>query len=311
MKQILRKVGDSIRNNRIFQSGRPIIQKMQKLELGLMVRFGLAIFLSAGILSMGKAMGIGQSSIIRIFFGIIFIGIFPGDAFLLVMFPRRKSLDPLERFIFTIIISVIIIALVGFLLNYTLWGITLESLLFATDIIIVICYAIFFFQRREIRKMEIKTEHETLGTRSIESKPKPSRKAVLSIAASLIGLIALILLIGLSGPSEKYTEFLILDDKNQLGIERNNFTLGETLPINLVVINHEGRTEIYYLFLIDNNNSITRIASVPLDDQKQWIQLFQIDLLETGENQVFKFVLYREGDVEPYRSLQIVISVYK
>jgi uncharacterized membrane protein len=311
MKQILKKAWSSGKKIRFHKFNLPKRENIERDRLDLLFRFLFSMLLAGALLSMDRVLGVGQATILRIVLGIIFLGLLPGDAFLLVLFPGKKTLTYLERFVFMIIMSAVIIALTGYLLNYSLWGITFDTMLLATEIIITLCYAISFLQKRAVRRGKPEVNREETKPIETAQKEKPSKKIIVSLLASGAGLIALIFLISLSGPEEKYTEYFILDAQYQLGIERNNYTLGETLPLNLVVINHEGRTEIFHLFLIDNHNTIIRITSIQLENQQQWNQPFNLDLLEIGEDQIYQFVLYREGDIDPYRSLQIVISVYE
>jgi uncharacterized membrane protein len=309
MKSRTSHTDPSSKNDRALWSGRFSLSSLRGPGSDLFLRILLSTTATIAIIVLYRAMGMGQSSILRILFGILFIGFLPGDAFLIAMFPQREILSALERFVLTILISLIIIALIGFFLDYTVLGITLESLLFATDTIIIACYAISFIRRRAIMSEGKKTDTETLKPAEAVHSPVLTRKTIISLLASIIGSLALILLIGLTGPTEKYTEFFLLDSQYQLGIGRNRYALGESLPLNFVVINHEGKTELYHLLLIDNHNAIMHIASVQLGDRQQWNQPFQLDLTELGDNKIFRFVLYREGDNEPYRSLQIVITV--
>jgi len=311
MNNIVITILHYVTNRNVIKRIQQIIKSNDRYILEYFVKLLLSIILVIILLFMSWNMGIGQTNISRIILGLIFLGLFPGDALLSILFPRRNSIILLERFVFMIIISISVITLIGFILNYTTWGIRVESLLWVTEIIIVIFYSISFFQRRNIykneeeliTKVEISNENNiTVNNRHIN---------MFSLIISIIGIIALILLLGLSGPQEKYTEFFILDSNNHLGIENNNYLLNETLPLNFVVINHEGKTENYHLLLIASNGSISRIASFQVMDQKQWNQIYILNLYKLGEKQIYKFILYREGDLEPYRSLQIVISVYK
>jgi len=64
---------------------------------------------------------------IRYVFGLVFILWFPGYTFVKALFPR-KGLDSVERISLSIGMSLAIVIIVGFLLNYTPWGITVTSI---------------------------------------------------------------------------------------------------------------------------------------------------------------------------------------
>ena len=47
----------------------------------------------------------------------------PGYAMLQLLFPKRSEVDSLERFVFSVGLSLALVPLIGFGLNYTPWGI--------------------------------------------------------------------------------------------------------------------------------------------------------------------------------------------
>ena len=66
--------------------------------------------------------------------GSIFVLWLPGYSFMRALFPRRpslktpeKSLDPVERVALSIGVSLALVPIIGFVLNYTPWGIRLTS----------------------------------------------------------------------------------------------------------------------------------------------------------------------------------------
>lgn len=67
--------------------------------------------------------------IFRYILGSIFIFFLPGYAIIESIFPNLDELDSIERFALSIAISVGVVALEGFILNYTPWGIRLEPVL--------------------------------------------------------------------------------------------------------------------------------------------------------------------------------------
>jgi uncharacterized membrane protein len=277
--------------------------------INLLGRFLFSLIFMIATLLLSWEMGIGQSTPLRIFFGLMYLGVFPGDALLCLLFPGKSSINFLEQFVFIILLSIGIITLIGFLLNYSPWGIRLESLLFSTEILTSLFYLIAYLRARRVY---IKPEATlSIDNANLTTTMKKGNKKIqiTTLITSMLSFLVLILLLVAAGPKEKYTEFFFLNRNNNLGIERNNYSLGEKIPLNFVVINHEGSIQNYHLLLIENDGAISIIANIKLDDQKQWNQIYVLNLIKLGENQIYKFVLYREGDSEPYRSLQIVLSV--
>jgi hypothetical protein len=65
----------------------------------------------------------------RYVLGGIFILFLPGFMLISVLYPRGKELDELERLALSIGLSLAIVPLVGLVLNYTPWGITLTPIM--------------------------------------------------------------------------------------------------------------------------------------------------------------------------------------
>jgi hypothetical protein len=66
---------------------------------------------------------------VRYVLGGIFILFLPGYLLISVLYPRGRELDELERLALSIGLSLAIVPLVGLVLNYTPWGITLTPIM--------------------------------------------------------------------------------------------------------------------------------------------------------------------------------------
>ena len=67
----------------------------------------------------------------RIVLGLPFILFFPGYALIATLFPEKKSLDLIERIALSFGLSIAIVPLIGFGLNYTPFGIRLDPILWS------------------------------------------------------------------------------------------------------------------------------------------------------------------------------------
>ena len=65
----------------------------------------------------------------RIVIGLPFILFFPGYSLISALFPKRKSLDSIERVALSFGLSIAVVPLIGLILNYTPWGIRLYPIL--------------------------------------------------------------------------------------------------------------------------------------------------------------------------------------
>jgi len=76
--------------------------------------------------------------VIRWIFGAIFVVFIPGFVATGALFPKIGDLNSLERFALSIGLSLALVMLVGLVLNYTLWGITVSSTVFSLALVTVL-----------------------------------------------------------------------------------------------------------------------------------------------------------------------------
>jgi hypothetical protein len=75
---------------------------------------------------------------LRIAVAAIFILYVPGYTLIEALYPRTNELSKLERFGFSVGLSIAVIPLVGFALNYTPWGIRLDPALIALSLLTLV-----------------------------------------------------------------------------------------------------------------------------------------------------------------------------
>lgn len=75
---------------------------------------------------------------LRYVLGTIVVMFLPGYTTIEALYPRERELTPLERLALSIGLSLAIVPLLGLLLNYTPWGIKLESILLSLTLYLVL-----------------------------------------------------------------------------------------------------------------------------------------------------------------------------
>lgn len=83
----------------------------------------------------------------RIALGLLFVFLLPGYALIAALFPRKEDLDWTERVALSLGFSVVVTSLIGLLLNYTSWGIKLNSVLISLSFFIISMSAVAAFRR--------------------------------------------------------------------------------------------------------------------------------------------------------------------
>ena len=86
---------------------------------------------------------------LRVIIGIPFALFFPGYALMTALFPK-KGMGGVERVALSLGLSIAVVPLIGLILNYTLWGIRLESILYSTASFIFIMSIVAWVRRRRL-----------------------------------------------------------------------------------------------------------------------------------------------------------------
>jgi len=86
----------------------------------------------------------------RIILGLPFVLFFTGYVSISALFPRKEELDLIERLAFSIGLSIAITSLIGLMLNYTLFGIRMYSVVFTLFSFILLVSVVAIYRRRTI-----------------------------------------------------------------------------------------------------------------------------------------------------------------
>lgn len=84
---------------------------------------------------------------VRIGLGFIVVLFLPGSALIEALYPKKDDLEELERFALSVGLSLALSPLVGFVLNYTPWGIRLDPIIVALSLLIFLLEAVAVFQK--------------------------------------------------------------------------------------------------------------------------------------------------------------------
>src|SRR5271157_1961330 len=87
---------------------------------------------------------------VRIPLGLLMVLFLPGYALIAALFPRKDDLDGIERLALSFGLSIAVVPLIGLGLNYTPWGIHLDSIVVCLTIFTVACSYIANQRRHEL-----------------------------------------------------------------------------------------------------------------------------------------------------------------
>jgi uncharacterized membrane protein len=183
-----------------------------------------------------------MEGIIRIIVGLPFILFIPGYILIFALFPSRKTnkgIDVVERIALSFGLSAIsIVPLILFGLNYTTWGIKLESVLLSIYAFVLSVGSIAIYRW-------IKTDPDK---RFIipRSENKLDRVLTIILAISIIATVTSLVYVTTNPRTgEKFTEFYLLGPSGKLEGYPGNLSAGENATVIIGVANHEYQTVDY------------------------------------------------------------------
>lgn len=92
---------------------------------------------------------------VRVALGFIVTLYLPGYVFIEALYPKRDELEELERFALSVGLSIAITPLLGFLLNYTPWGIRLGPINVALSVTVIFFGFISVYRRYHYHKLRL------------------------------------------------------------------------------------------------------------------------------------------------------------
>lgn len=246
------------------------------------------------------------SNVPRVILGLPFLLFFPGYTLLLALFPRREGLSGPGRVVLSFALSIAIVPLIGFILNYTQWGIALEPVLYSIAGFIVVVSAIAWFRQSRL------PEQDRLSFGFGLALPGGGREKALSVLLALTivaALGSLVYVIAVPKTGESFTEFYLLDADGQTQNYPRQLVVGETGQVIVGISNREQATVTYRVEVsIDGvNNNDTAPLTLAHEEVREVSLDFTPD--KPGDNLKVEFLLFKDGSAEAYLSLSLNIDV--
>ena len=253
------------------------------------------------------------SGIIRIVLGVLFCLFLPGYALVAVLFTRSKTISALERFGLSIGISIAAVALIGLGLNYTPFGITVESTLFSVAGFTVIMAGLALYRRRRLQpdeRFEVNLETVRALGAALKGRNRLDRVLNITLAVVILGVIATLSFTALSPKTgERFTEFGVLGSEGQMAGYPRQLALGQEAALTVMITNREGEPVSYHLTIRIGGRLLNEIGPIDLEAEESWQKQVYFTPVQPGPDQKVELLLFRGEDSTPYRSLHIWINV--
>jgi uncharacterized membrane protein len=215
----------------------------------------LCIFWSLLILPIAL---LSMDSTLRTIVGLPFILFIPGYVIVFILFPTKKNnhgIDGYERIAFSFALSLGTVPLLCFFLNYTPWGIRIESVLLSIFILILVSsvIAVYRWKRTSPEKRSIISIEIPVPT--FNNKLNDVLVIILIFSIILSGSVLLYTIIT-PKTGEAFTEFYLLGEGGKTNNYPEKLRKGETGYVVIGLANHEHKQINYTLeiWLINSTN---------------------------------------------------------
>ena len=270
----------------------------------------LLVMVVASLVVVPLAVFLGGSPV-SLVLGLIFALFSPGYALAVAVFPKRHDLDIVRRLALSFGLSIVVVPLIGVVLNYTLWGIGLYSVLIALLIFIIAASAVAYYRRRRLPPEERFEPRFRLRLSQFWGGHHLLDKALLVLlVVVIIGAIGMLVYVDRPPEvGEAFTEFYLLGPEGRAANYPDVIVMGEKATVTLGVVNHERVTTDYYIRIFIEGKTAAEVATSTLADGEEWEQKVSFAPLGVGEEQKVEFWLYKGNENMPYHILDLWVDV--
>ena len=239
------------------------------------------------------------SEVLRIVIGLPFVLFFPGYVLTAALFPRREGLGGIERVALSFGMSIAVVPLIGFILNYTWWGITMESVLYSIATFILAVSIIAWVRRRRVEEearfgLEFKLRMPGWAG---SAGDKVLLVILVIVLAGALGMLGYIIAQPQAG--ESYTEFYILGVDGEAADYPAELVVGEPGKVVVGIINQEHEAVSYRVEVRIEGMANNEIGPIVLEHEQRWEGEVSFVPTVSGESEKVEFWLYQNGEAEP------------
>ncbi len=248
--------------------------------------------------------------VLRVILGLPVALLFPGYTLLAALFPRKENLNTIERVALSFGLSIAVVALIGLVLNYTPLGIRLYPLLFSTTLLIIASSVVAWFRRRRLSSEERFSVFSGFNlTDWTAASGVQKGLSIALIVAILASLGVLGYTMSTTRVGEKFTQFYILGPEGKPEGYPEQLAVGEEAEVIVGIVNHEQEDMSYRIRVTVDGVTGKETGSLPLAHEERWQGELSFTPTRAGEDQKVEFLLYKQGDDEPYRKVHLWIDV--
>lgn len=250
------------------------------------------------------------SNVLRVILGLPLVLFFPGYILIAALFPRRSALDSIERVALSFGLSIAVVPLIGLILNYTPWGISLYPILISLTTFIVVISIVAWHRRRRVPKVERFTISLTLNLAPWSGQSSVDKILSTILIVAILGTIGILgYVIATPKVGERFTEFYVLGLEGKTTDYPEELTVGEEGRVILGITNREHETVNYQVEVMINAVRENQTGPLELEHDERWEETVSFTPHRAGDNQKVEFLLYKNEEGEPHLKLHLWVDV--
>ncbi len=248
---------------------------------------------------------------LRLLLGLAYVLLVPGYALQAALFPRADDLDGPERLALSFGLSVAVVPPMALLLDALPWGIRLWPIVVMEALFILACSALAWFRRQRLTEEQRPVLAVEFAPRTWWATQDRTSRLLYSMLALalLMAAVAATAIIVTPKPGERLTEFYILGPEGLAENYPRQATAGQPVTVTMGIANHEGLPAEYRVEVHDSTGLIGHAGPLRLDAEETDERPVSFVPAEVGDDVKVEFLLYRDGGVQPYRTLHLWIKV--
>ena len=239
------------------------------------------------------------SNVLRIILGLPFLLFFPGYTLILALFPKKDSIGGVERLALSFGLSIAVVPLIGLILNYTWWGITIESTLYAVSSFIFIMSIVAWVRQQRLGESEKFTINLKLKIPGWGGSTWDKALTAVLVIAILGTMGTLGYVIAQPKVGETFTEFYILGPEGKASGYPEELKVGEEGRVIVGIVNREYEPVDYRMEITIDGLSVQEVGPISLAHEEKWENEVALVPQVAGENTRVEFKLYKNGETEP------------
>jgi len=250
------------------------------------------------------------SGTVLVALGLPFVLFFPGYTLIAALFPARDNLDGIERVALSFGLSIAVVPLLGLILNYTPWGIRLYPILLTLFVFTIMMSIIAINRRNKLsfeKRFVVSLNLETTKWGDFSKLDKILSVALVGVIIFAVGSLYYVATIPKVG--ESFTEFYILGPSGKAESYPRDMKTGEEKEVILGTVNQEHRPVSYSAEVRMDGYVKKRLGPFELKNEEKREESVSFSVCEPHENLKVEFLLFKDGESDPYRSLHLWVNV--